>query len=225
MELYFPPKPNSPLFLGAATGATTFLPATALAAGLATTLATGFAATLATTFAAGFATTFPLAGAAAGLTSAFLPKALNGLAFFTGAGGVTGAATFFAPPPNIASKGDGGILEPGQLKEGIAWMAVCKIGRNIEFLATFICRVVVEVWNDVPEECYILFDTCLLTLPVWGANPIATATMARRTIRVAYIFSLVDGINLRSLLLQKYPKHNECYRPIEMEMSRVICFD
>lgn len=141
VELYFPPKPNSPLFLGAAAGAATFLPATALAAGLATTLATGFAATLATTFAAGFATTFPFAGAAAGLTSAFLPKALNGLAFFTGAGGVAGAATFFAPPPNIASKGDGGILEPGQLKEGIAWMAVYEIGATLNFKQLFMAKL------------------------------------------------------------------------------------
>ena len=125
MVLHFPPKPNSPLFLGAAAGAATFLPATApLAAGFATTLAAGFATTLATTLAAGFATTFPLAGAAAGLTSAFLPNAANGLAFFTGAGGAGGAATFFAPPPNIASNGDGGILEPGQLKDGIALIAV-----------------------------------------------------------------------------------------------------
>jgi hypothetical protein len=35
----------------------------------------------------------------------------------------------------------------------------------------------------------------------------ATATMARRTMRVAYIFSLIDGIYLTNDVLQKYPNY------------------
>jgi hypothetical protein len=118
--IYFP---KSPFFAG---GAATFLVATApLAAGLATTLATALAAGLAATLAAGLATTFPLAAGAAG-ASVFFPKEPKRPAFFTGAGGAgAGAATFFAPPPKMASKGEGGIFDPGQLKDGIASMDVC----------------------------------------------------------------------------------------------------
>jgi hypothetical protein len=34
-----------------------------------------------------------------------------------------------------------------------------------------------------------------------------TATMARRTMRVAYIFSSIDGIYLTNEVLQKYPNY------------------
>ena len=119
--IYFPKRP----FLGAATGA--FFAATApLAAGLATTLAAtlaaGLAATLAATLAAGLAAAF--AGAAAG--SAFFPKEPKRPAFFTGAGGATGTGAAFldAPPPKMASRGEGGILDPGQLNDGMALTAV-----------------------------------------------------------------------------------------------------
>jgi hypothetical protein len=124
VTIYFPKRP----FL--AGGAATFLPATApFAAGLATTLATTLAAGLTATLAAGLAATLPLAAGAAG-ASAFFPKEPNRPAFFTGAGGAAGAATFFAPPPKMASKGEGGIFDPGQLKDGIASMDVYRYMTN-----------------------------------------------------------------------------------------------
>lgn len=130
VTIYLPPKPKSPLFLaGAGAAFATGFPVT-FPAGLAATFAAGLAAGLAAALTAGFATTLPLAGAAAGFTSAFFPNEPNGLAFFTGAGGAAGAATFLAAPPlsNLrpkrASRFDGGTIEPGQLNDGMAVIAV-----------------------------------------------------------------------------------------------------
>ena len=129
VTIYLPPKPKSPpFFAGAGAALATGFPVT-FPAGLAATFAAGFATGLAAAFTAGFATTLPLTGAAAGFTSAFFPNEPNGLAFFTGAGGAAGAATFLAPPlsnlrPKRASRFDGGTIEPGQLNDGMAVIAV-----------------------------------------------------------------------------------------------------
>ena len=130
VTVHLPPKPKSPLFFAGAAAAFAAGFPTTFPAGLAATFAAGFAAGLAAALTAGFATALPLTGAAAGFTSAFFPNEPNGLAFFTGAGGAGGADTFLAAPPlsNLrpkrASRFDGGTIEPGQLNDGMAVIAV-----------------------------------------------------------------------------------------------------
>lgn len=76
---------------------------------------------------AGLPPAFPFAAG-----SSFLPKEPKRPAFFAGAGGGGGGvATVLGLPLKRVSRYEAGIIDPGQLNGGIAWMDVCSYNTNV----------------------------------------------------------------------------------------------